>query len=164
MDHIDLIEAIFIACHYNSYLELGIWNGENLAKMSKHAMYAVGVDIADVRDDTTTNLCQTTTDHFFEHNVDMFDLIFIDADHRYEQAKKDLNNSLKILTPPGAIILHDTDPARKELLDDGYCSDAYKILRDLRNNNRVDFITLPMNEAGLTIVKFRNSERHLEVV
>ena len=164
MEHIDLIEAIFVACNYKTYLELGVWNGVNLARMAKHAHYVVGVDVEDTRLDKSTFLFRGTTNDFFEYNTCAFDMIFIDANHNYEQVRKDLNHSLEILTPQGTIILHDTDPANVKLLGEGYCSDSYKILRDLRNNNQVDFVTLPMNEAGLTIVKLRNSERHLGFV
>ena len=165
MEHIDLIEAIFVACGYKSYLELGVWNGVNLERIAKgYPQYAVGVDIVDIRHDKSTRFFLGTTNSFFERNDSMFDMIFIDANHNYDHVKIDLDQSLKILTPGGTIILHDTDPANAKLLGEGYCSDSYKILRDLRNNNQVDFVTLPMNEAGLTIVKLRNSERHLGFV
>ena len=164
MEHIDLIEAIFVACGYKSYLELGVWNGVNLARMTKHAQYAVGVDVVDIRQDKSTELFLGTTNAFFEGNLSTFDLIFIDACHNYDQVKRDFAHSLKILTRQGTIMLHDTDPASAKLLGEGYCSNAYKILQDFRNNDQVNFVTLPMNEAGLTIVKLRNSERHLEFV
>jgi len=164
MEHIDLIESIFLACGYRDYLELGVWNGVNLERMDKHAQYAMGVDVVDSRCRKYTAFFLGTTDEFFKTNVFTFDMVFIDANHNYEQVKRDLDSSLKILTPQGTIILHDTDPANVKLLGEGYCSDSYKILQDLRNNDRVDFVTLPMNEAGLTIIKLRNSERHLEFV
>ena len=164
MEHIDLIEAIFVACGYKSYLELGVWNGVNLARMAKYARWALGVDIVDTRIDKCTGLFLGTTDDFFDRSSRRYDLIFIDADHNYDQVKKDLTQSLKRLTRSGTAILHDTDPANVKLLGEGYCSDSYKILQELRNNNQVDFVTLPMNEAGLTIVKLRNSERHLGFV
>ena len=165
-EHIDLIEAIFIACGYQSYLELGVWNGVNLARMAKHAQRVGGVDVVDSRLDKSTTFFLGTTNDFFEYydGVISFDMIFIDANHNYDHVKIDLDQSLKILTPGGTIILHDTDPASAKLLGEGYCSDSYKILEDLRSNDRVDFVTLPMNEAGLTIVKLRNSERHLGFV
>jgi predicted O-methyltransferase YrrM len=37
----------------------------------------------------------------------MFDLIFIDGDHRRESVRRDVENSLKILAPGGAIVCHD---------------------------------------------------------
>jgi hypothetical protein len=162
MEHIDLIEVVFVACGYKDYLELGVWNGVNLARMARHARHAVGVDIVDVRDDKSTELFLGTTDAFFERSTDVFDMIFIDANHNYDCVKRDLARSLKILSRQGVIILHDTDPVSAKLLSEGYCSDAYKIRLDLRNDDQVDFVTLPLNDPGLTIVKLRNSERHLE--
>ena len=161
MEHIDLIEVVFIACGYKDYLELGVWNGDNLARMAKHAQHAVGVDIVDIRNDKSTQFFLGKTDDFFESNTGMFDMIFIDANHNYDCVKRDFVRSLKILTSQGTIIMHDTDPVSLKYLDEGYCSNAYKIIHDLRCNDQVDFVTLPMNEAGLTIVKHRNSERYL---
>ena len=53
---------------------------------------------------------QMTSDEFFEQNHEMFDIIFIDGDHSYEQSLKDLNNALKVIPVGGFIILHDTTP------------------------------------------------------
>jgi Methyltransferase domain len=161
MEHIDLIEVVFIACSYKRYLELGVWNGVNLARMAKHSQHAVGVDIVDVRHDKSTNFFLGTTDDFFKSNADVFDLIFIDANHNYDQVKKDFAQSFQVLSPQGTIIIHDTDPVEAKYLGEGYSSDSYKLLQDLRNNDRVDSVTLPMNVAGLTIIKRRNLERHL---
>lgn len=43
-----------------------------------------------------------------------FDLIFIDGLHTAEQVKKDFENSLKILSPNGFIVLHDCNPEKEE--------------------------------------------------
>lgn len=44
---------------------------------------------------------------FFKNNSNMYDIIFIDADHRYEGAKSDYESSIKILNKDGFIIFHD---------------------------------------------------------
>lgn len=43
-----------------------------------------------------------------------FDLIFIDGLHTAEQVRKDFENSLKILSPNGFIVLHDCNPEKEE--------------------------------------------------
>jgi len=48
-----------------------------------------------------------TNDFFNLGRTTTYDTIFIDADHRYEGAKKDYENSLKILNPGGVLIFHD---------------------------------------------------------
>jgi len=48
-----------------------------------------------------------TSDKFFESNEMMFDFIYIDGDHSYEQASKDLKNSLSALKIGGLCIVDD---------------------------------------------------------
>lgn len=50
------------------------------------------------------------SDHFFEHNEERFDIIFIDGLHTEEQVQKDIRNSFRFLTKGGVIILHDCMP------------------------------------------------------
>lgn len=47
------------------------------------------------------------SDAFFEQNEDVFDIIFIDGDHRYAQSKRDLDNAMQCLSEHGVIFLHD---------------------------------------------------------
>ena len=51
----------------------------------------------------------TTSDIFFANIPDdlLFDCIFIDGDHSYEQVVKDIRNSKKHLSANGVIIMHD---------------------------------------------------------
>ena len=48
-----------------------------------------------------------STDNFFNKNQDIFDCIFIDADHSYEGVLSDYNNAMKVINKNGIIILHD---------------------------------------------------------
>lgn len=48
-----------------------------------------------------------STDDFFDQNKNVFDCIFIDADHSYEGVYKDYKNAMKAIEPNGIIILHD---------------------------------------------------------
>lgn len=53
----------------------------------------------------TTFLCGSNA--FFSRNQKMYDVIFIDGDHCYEQGKKDIENSVKFLNKGGIIFLDD---------------------------------------------------------
>jgi hypothetical protein len=73
----------------------------------------------------------------------------------------DLENSLKILNYNGIIFIHDTDPISKKYTDYGYCGDSYNINNYIYNNHpELDLITLPLTEAGLTIVKRKHENRY----
>jgi glycosyltransferase involved in cell wall biosynthesis len=55
-----------------------------------------------------------TSDEFFNQNKEVFDIIFIDGDHSFEQSLADLNNSIKALRVGGFIVMHDAMPVNYE--------------------------------------------------
>jgi predicted O-methyltransferase YrrM len=146
----------------SSYLELGLYQGETFTTICKQVPNCVGVDVKDNRIVKEGKFFECTTDEFFQQNEEKFDVIFIDADHRFESVKKDFENSLKCLNENGTIILHDTDPTELKYLHDGYCSDSYKMNDYLNSRDDISSITLPINTEGLTLVKRFNDRRVLK--
>lgn len=119
------VAASFEACEY---LEIGTWRGEslvNVAKVAKHCTsinlspeeiekmfsnpeYAAqhGSLIADKSNITTIYANSQTFD--FDSLNQKFDLIFVDADHKYEAVKNDTANVFKLLKDENSIIIwHD---------------------------------------------------------
>lgn len=134
------------------YLELGLGGGLHLSIVANSVSEAKGVCLSSVHHKLPSN-CRTfqmTTDQYFTQTKYNPDFIFIDADHHYEQVKQDLENTLRIMTDDAIILLHDTDPQSKELMDQTACGDAYKIINDLSNYG-LSHVTLPLEEAGMTI-------------
>jgi hypothetical protein len=58
-------------------------------------------------------------------------------------------------------MLHDTDPEEDRLFDPQFCGDSYKIVSILENRDDINVITIPIREAGLTIVTKKNDTRTL---
>lgn len=166
MHHSDLIYHLFGLCGFHSYLELGVYDGLTLNKIYSLSSKTTGVDIVDIRPNKISSFYLGKTDDFFIQNKETYDMIFIDGDHSFEQVKKDFENSMSILNKHGIIILHDTDPVSIEYLDPGYCGDSYKMLPYLNTQSKyqLDVITLPINEAGLTIIKRHNERRVINYV
>lgn len=159
-NHSDLIAEIVKQLNCQTYLELGVYDGHTLSKVSKYVNRVISVDINDIRIEKLGEFYLKNTDDFFSIFNEMVDVIFIDADHNFESVKKDFINSLKILNEFGMIILHDTDPMEERLLESRYCSDSYKMDEWIRKNYaNLDVITLPISEAGLTLVKRNNDKR-----
>lgn len=135
------------------YLELGLDGGAHFATVSGVVKEAVGVCLAPVRIKLADN-CKTyqmSTNQYFTTYHDYHpDLIFIDADHHYEQVKIDFENTMNIMEDNAIILFHDTDPESEFFLAQDRCGDSYKILNDLDNHNFYH-VTLPFEEAGLTI-------------
>jgi predicted O-methyltransferase YrrM len=46
-----------------------------------------------------------------------FDFIYIDGDHRYDGAKKDMENAIKLLAPKGVIVLDDYGVTTADAVD-----------------------------------------------
>lgn len=142
------------------YLELGVSDVNHLYEVSKYVDLCVGVDIINYQVDNRITFYNVTTDNFFNQNKENFDIIFIDADHKFEQVKIDFENSLKILNEFGIIILHDTDPYHKGLLSDMFCSDSYKIVDYIYDNHKeLNVTTLPIHETGMSLVMRKNDRR-----
>lgn len=155
----NLIKWIVILTNCQSYLELGVEYSSTIEQIKNLVKRCVGVDIVDIPNKENIGFYLSTTDDFFDINTEKFDIIFIDANHRFEQVKKDFDNSLKILNKYGIIMLHDTDPIVQELTQDIYCSDSYKIIDYISNNTELNIITLPIQETGLTLVMRKNDRR-----
>tara|TARA_R110002020_G_scaffold347492_1_gene561165 strand:- start:2190 stop:2684 length:495 start_codon:yes stop_codon:yes gene_type:complete len=141
-----------------NYLELGLYAGETFNLIEPLVQKAVGVDISPPQN-LKGEIHKCTTDDFFKTNTTSFDLIFIDADHQYESSKKDFLNSIKFLNSQGLVVMHDTDPTTNELFSKNRCGDSYKIVNDLEQNTDYNIFTLPIAEAGLSIITKKNDTR-----
>lgn len=163
--HSDLIVQLVQSVNCKTYIELGIYDGSTLSRVAQFVPRVIGVDIKDIRHNKHVGEFHLkTTQEFFKDFKDTADVIFIDADHSFESVKVDFESSLNILNEFGIIILHDTDPIDIKYLSSGYCGDSYKMIDWLKlNHPELDVLTLPVSEAGLTIVK-RNNDRRVKKI
>ncbi len=108
----------------HSYLEIGVHTGGTFARVQVAERTAVDpafpFPISD-HEDEVTSFAEMTSDEFFSGlpAAKTYDLIFIDGLHTFEQAYRDLCNSI-LHSHPGTVIL----------LDDTVPSDVYSALRD----------------------------------
>ena len=155
-----IIEQIIRSCNIKSYLELGISYGTTYQHIKDLLEIAHAVDIVDIKFIDRNSFFLMSTDVFFAQNKNTYDMIFIDASHEFRQVKKDFQNSVKILNEEGLIILHDTNPQSRELLVSNRCGDSFKMNDWLRGQKKYQFITIPMDEAGLTLVNVYKDLRY----
>jgi predicted O-methyltransferase YrrM len=160
--HTDMIVQIVKSVNCKNYLELGVYDGATLEKVSKVVPRVIGVDIVDFRKDKTIGeFHQTSTQNFLNNFNEIVDVIFIDADHSFEAVKLDFKASLKNLNEFGIIILHDTDPISEKYISREHCEDSYKIIDWIKAEYPdMDVFTFPISEAGLTVVK-RSKDRRV---
>jgi len=105
------------------YLELGLNCGTNFNSLLIENKKSVDISFSKV---VPTYLM--TTDQFFDENKEKFDMIYIDADHEYNQVIKDYNNSVDSIKKGGIIFLHDLYPPNEEHTKPELCYNSYKIL------------------------------------
>lgn len=161
-EHKYVIEHIARYTNCKTYLELGIYDGDTFSTVLPVVQRGICVDVKDLRKKKVGEFYQMTTDEFFKQFNDNVDIVFIDADHCFDSVVKDFENSLKILNKYGIIFLHDTDPMEKKYLEPGYCNDCYKIVDYINEKHpELNIITLPLTQAGLSIVMRKNDRRVL---
>jgi hypothetical protein len=159
--HTDMVVQIVKSVNCKQYLELGVYDGSTLERVSSVVPRVIGVDIVDFRKNKNIGeFHQTTTQNFLNNFNEIVDVIFIDADHSFEAVKLDFKNSLKNLNEFGIIILHDTDPISERYTALDHCGDSYKIIDWIKSEySEMDVFTFPISEAGLTVVKRSNDRR-----
>src|SRR4030095_244805 len=92
----ELINHLVRLRNFRSYLEVSVHDEEN--------------NFAHIECSHKVTTLGSSSDYFFEHNCEKFDLIFIDGFHTEEQVLKDLKNSFRCLAENGITVIHDCMP------------------------------------------------------
>jgi len=85
-----------------------------------------------------------TSDEFFDTNDQIFDAIFIDGLHTYEQCRQDAMNAFKCLKVGGFVMFHDMLPRnwREEhvpRVQVDWTGDVWKVAVELMQSSGIDF-------------------------
>jgi hypothetical protein len=132
-----------------NYLEIGCYDDACFSSIP--IVNKIGVD--PVKGGTI----KTTSDHFFLNNKLLFDIIFIDGLHEYEQVRNDVSNSLSCLKEGGYLFIHDMIPrnfAEENVprLQDVWTGDVWKVGLELMETNNVDFFVVKADH-GIGVVQ-----------
>ena len=142
MTRTEIINSLIDKHGYENYLEIGV----NTPSQPGYNWVGVKAKIKHGVDPNVDTTYRMTSDEFFEKHLSRFyDIVFVDGLHIFEQAYRDIVNSLKWLSPNGAIVVHDCNPVteitqRRERASDAWHGDVWKAIVKLR-----------MEEIGLTI-------------
>lgn len=162
MTRSELINIIIKKNNYRSYLEIEIntpaqpgynWNNVNIEL--KH-----GVD----PNPKTKATFIMTSDEFFEKRISQkYDIIFIDGLHLFEQAYKDIINSLKNLNEDGTIVVHDCNPTEEKTQRRTHTSgpwhgDVWKAILKLRMEDPDITIYTVDTDEGCAIIQKGNQK------
>lgn len=145
---INLIKGI----ENKTYLELGIFDNTNFNGII--AKQKTSVDM------NGRAIFTGTTDEYFKQldESQIFDVIFIDANHDYDYVLKDFNNSIKHCKE--WLVLHDMIPPSFFHTHHSQCSDSYRILYYIiKERPDITFYTLkdPIY-CGLTFIRMPTKE------
>lgn len=113
MTRSQIINSLIKKYDYKTYLEIGVntpaqpgYNWKNLVVDLKH-----GVD----PNPKVGATFPVTSDEFFAKHITMkYDIVFVDGLHVFDQAYRDIINSLKNLNEGGTIVVHDCNPLKEE--------------------------------------------------
>lgn len=141
-----------------SYLEIGLGPLQETWKYID-IDHKICVDVIRVSENLPTYL--GPSDDFFSENTETFDLIYIDGDHRSNQVRKDLKNSLQILNPNGIIIMHDIAPASRTETDPRSSGDAYKVFMETRKNPHLQAFSYFFRSGDAVGVLWRGKNSHV---
>jgi predicted O-methyltransferase YrrM len=144
----EVINKIIKKKNYKNYLEIGCFKDENFKEIIVE--HKVGVD------PVSGGTIRSTSDNFFKKNNKIFDIIFIDGLHYFDQVKKDIKNSLEALSERGIIIIHDCLPTRirDQMIPrshEHWNGDVWKVVVEFRTKINVDVYTC-MADQGLGII------------
>jgi len=153
----EIVNYLIKKNNYKSYLEIGCNKNDLFLKVI--IKNKVGVD------PNEGGTIKLTSDNFFKVNKDTFDIIFIDGLHVYEQVKRDILNSVKILNKNGVILIHDCLPNKIweqniPRMNGAWSGDVWKSIIDLRRNKNLDIYTL-IADRGIGVVLNRKNKNLL---
>ena len=141
------------------YLEIGVCDGTSMRNVNISEKWGIdpqpqieAVNSADV-------FIPQTSDDFFDKigsNVGKFDVIFIDGDHRSEQAYRDVQNAITLLSPKGVILLHDCNPHTEAMqivppIQGEWTGDVWKAIARLRTEGQHS-VRVVSSDYGVGIV------------
>ena len=157
-NRIDLIQHIIEKKNYKTYLEIGCHKNEVFDKIS---IEKIGVD------PVSGGNYRGYSDDFFKENKKSFDCIFIDGLHEYDQVKRDIVNSIKILNREGMIILHDCLPPsinhqRVPRTRYTWNGDVWKAIVEARTWEHVNTYTV-LADQGLGVIKQEQNTEKLDL-
>ena len=155
----DLIDHLNNKYNFSTYLEIGCNDDELFSRIT--IKNKIGID------PVIGGNMKITSDNFFLQNKIMFDCVFIDGLHVYDQVKKDILNSSKFLNQNGFILVHDCLPRslsrqavpRYRLTWNG---DVWKAIVDLRRNPELEIFTCLADE-GISIIKNKKNSNILNL-
>jgi cephalosporin hydroxylase len=87
------------------------------------------------------------------------DLLYIDADHSYEQSMIDFMNFSQWVVPNGLILMHDTVPLSVEHEQEKFSGNVWRTMKEIKRKfpEEYELGTIP-SLSGLSIIRKKGSK------
>lgn len=112
LTRIEVLNRVISSIGATRYLEIGV-NTRDQPGYSRDSILVKVKHGVDPNPNTAADFIETSDSFFRSKRVGLYDVIFIDGLHLFEQAYRDLSNSLDHLSEGGVIALHDTRPTHR---------------------------------------------------
>lgn len=159
MTRIEIINALIKKNNYKTYLEIGV----NTPAQPGYSHTSIEVETKHGVDPNVDTTFKMPSDDFFAQNNNTYDIVFVDGLHIFDQAYRDIVNSLNFLNNNGTIVVHDCHP-RKEITQRAvrassvWHGDVWKAILKLRMENpNVEIYTVDSDEGCAIIKKGRQN-------
>ncbi len=163
MKRYDVLNKIIHKEKYRSYLEIGYGTGFNYDKIRIDKKTAI--DIGYGVEDKTKCFIGTSSSFFKKNKGIVFDVIFIDGSHLFEDVLVDFYISLNHLSENGTIVLHDCNPPTKDYQErkqvfgcPGWTGDVWKAFLYLKTNRKDLNMFVVDTDYGCGVIKRINGD------
>jgi hypothetical protein len=152
MTRYNIVNDLIAKHGYQTYLEIGVDQGESFDRVTCPVKHGV-----DPHGDRATH--KMTSDEFFNKNTNIYDIVFIDGLHLAEQVQRDIENSLRVLSLNGSIVIHDCLPReeqhqlREHTPGQTWTGDTWKAIAELRFTRQDLFIIVVDCDWGCGVVR-----------
>lgn len=156
----DIINMLIFKHDYKSYLEIGVRKGANFNNIFCPNKTGVDPDLSFYMNQNNETprgiLIERTSDIFFKTNTNLFDIIFIDGLHEYNQVLKDIRHAMFYLKDGGSVVVHDTNPLeeihqRVPRESKVWNGDVWKAIAHLRIKQPISLYTVDV-DYGVTVI------------
>lgn len=162
LTRIEIINGLIQKNRYASYLEIGVntpaqpgWSHDSINIATKHGV--------DPNPDVHATYPVPSDEFFATHVKQKYDIVFVDGLHIFEQAHRDIVNSLNWLNDNGTIVVHDCKPEkeitqRRERASDSWHGDVWKAILKLRMERPDVEIQTVDSDEGCAIIRKGHQE------
>lgn len=148
--HTELLASLATFIRPGRYLEVGVRRGETFSVIRPMCKEVVGIDKKQL--ETIPGVIIGDSAEVLPTLDPPFDLIFLDSSHEKEATRAELKECIRLLSPLGVLVLHDTVPPEAKYRAANRCGDVCELLPEMYASGEIQVITVP-GQYGLTLVQ-----------